>query len=703
MIRTSLLLFLVFLSSRSMAQFSLKGSVMDAYHQVKLENVSLYLVHNKLFERSDSTGSFHFQKLNKGLPDTLVVSIIGYKKQSIPLVENKTLLIQLQLDKPNALAEVQVKASVPMSEDFVNQKINFLDIVLNASSKADPLLAVQSTSAASPFGESASISFRGSNPQLTQIYINDIPIPEPIKFTQMSSLGTFSLIPLNTIKDLLVFPSNPPIELLNASTGVVQIQSNESFQKQNLEIDASLGQAGIHWTPWANKKNGISLFGHHQFSPLLKFFNPSALSNLPHFSESDWGINGYFQTKNLWRLKLFSLFMEEKYASQFRHPSFEGTFDYQKYRHVQTLNLSKLLEHTQWTFKFGFHESSQHDSTGNYAYHPKALQLFSGIDLQLFPQENWSIKTGYQWLHTQTSYQIRKPYYTFDYRPQSASVLYANNPSLSQQELFLSNNYTISKPVRIGFGIKLIHFPQLNDLQVSHQIHTRWFLNDSFTYTNLACSKQIASLFTAENDYVWVTTQQISWDIVHEQELKKWSFHAFYKTEKSLVNTTQAWGAEFNLSLIKSKSKHELGIGSHWSQQKIGMNSQNSPYQIPFFLRTNSQWKWKYLDLSMSSVIRTGNYYTPLSSSTYSTELQIHVPVFGSTTSQNVSPYMRIDAMLSKMIHKSDKITWITYLSISNVLNRDNVKSINYTRDYQQSFQEYFQKRVIYIGLQLRW
>ncbi|MFL0161499.1 carboxypeptidase-like regulatory domain-containing protein [Aquirufa salirivi] len=686
-----------------MAQSSLKGRVMDAYHQIKLENVSLYLVQHKLLERSDSTGSFHFQKLTKGLPDTLIVSILGYKKQYIPIREYHTQDIQLSLDKPSALAEVKVKASVPMSEDFVNQKINFLDIVVNASSKADPLLAVQSSSSASPFGESASISFRGSNPQLTQIYINDIPIPEPIKFTQMSSLGTFSLIPINTIKDLLVFPSNPPIELLNASTGVVQIQSNESFQKQNLEIDASLGQAGIHWTPWAKEKNGISIFGHHQFSPILKFFNPNSLSDLPHFSESDWGVNGYFQTKNLWRLKLFCLFMNEKYTSQFRHPSFEGPFDYQKYRHIQTINLSKLVEHAQWTIKFGYHESTQHDSTGNYAYHPKSYQLFSGIDLQLFPKENWTIKTGYQWFQTQTSYHIRKPSYYYDYRPKSQYILFSNMTSISQQELFFSNNYTLFKPFRIGFGLKLIHFPELNDFHFTHQIHSRWYLKDSETYVNLAWSKQIASLFSPENGYLQVNNQQVSFDLVQEQELQKWSFQVFYKLENSMVNTGEAYGAEFNLSLIKSKSKHEWSIGSHWSQLKNGQFTQNSPYQIPFFLRSNSQWKWKYFDLSLSSIWRTGNYYRPLNSSTYSSEIQLYIPQFEPNASKTLSPYMRIDAMLSKMIHKSNKVSWITYISISNLLNRDNVKSINYTRDYQQSFQEYFQKRVIYIGLQLRW
>lgn len=676
---------------------------MDAYHQTYLENVSLLLIHNKLSLLSDSTGTFQFSKLSKGLPDTLLVSMIGYKQKYIPIQYNKDLEIQLTLDKPNALAEVKVKASVPMSEDFVNQKINFLDVVVNASSKADPLLAVQSTSAASPFGESASISFRGSNPQLTQIYLNDIPIPEPIKFTQMSSLGTFSLIPINSIKDLLIFPSNPPLELLNASTGVVQIQSNESFNKQNMEIDLSLGQAGIHWTPWAKDKNGISIFGHHQFSPLLKSFNPTSLQDLPQFNESDWGLNAFFQTKNLWRFKIFSLLMIEKYSSQFRHPSFAGPFEYQKNRHIQTLNLSKLQEHAQWTLKFGLHESTQHDSTGNYAYHPKSVQLFSGIDLQLFPQENWTIKTGYQWFQSQTSYQIRRPIYSFDYRPQSPVILFSNTPSLSQQELFLSNNYAFSKPLRMGFAVKLTHFPTISDWRFTHQIHTRWYLHELEKYLNLAWSKQIASLYTPENEYSIVTSQQVSFDLVQEKELQKWSLHTFYKTEKSLHYTIEAFGSECNFSLVTSKSKHEWSLGSHWSQMKIGTITQHSPYQIPYFLRTNSQWKWKWVDLSLSSLIRMGNYYRPLLASAFSSELQVYVPQFDSLSSDNLSPYMRIDAMLSKMFHKSNQLSWITYISISNVLNRDNVKSINYNWDYQQSFQEYFQKRIIYVGVQMRW
>lgn len=701
MIRTILIISFLFPSILSIAQSSLGGRVMDAYHQVYLENVSLHLIQNKLHISSDSTGSFNFQKLPKGLPDTLVVSMIGYKKRFISISDYKTIDIPLWLDKPNALAEIKVKASVPMSEDFVNQKISFLDVVVNASSKADPLLAVQSSPAASPFGESASISFRGSNPQLTQIYINDIPIPEPIKFTQMSSLGTFSLIPINTMKDLLIFPSNPPLELVNASTGVVQIQSNESFKNQNMEIDVSLGQAGIHWTPWSKEKNGISLFGHHQFSSILKFINPNSLSDLPHFSESDWGINGYFQTKNWWRLKLFSLLMNEKYTSQFKHPSFDGPFDYQKYRHVHTLNLSKLQEHAQWTFKFGFHKSSQHDSTGNYAYHPTSFQLFSGFDLQLFPQENWSIKTGYQWLQTQTSYQIRIPSNSFDYRPQSPFLTFSNKPSLSQQELFFTNNYQLVKPFRIGFGIKLLQFPPLEDFKFTHQIHARWTIKDA--YLNLAWSKQLASYFSLENNYLLVNTQQVSFDVVQEQELQKWSIHTFYKLEKSTINTGEAFGAEINLNFIKSKSKHEWSVGSHWSQLNNGTITQNSPYQIPLFIRTNSQWKWKYFDLSLSSLLRTGNYYRPLISSSYSPEFQVYIPIFDSKLSNTLSPYFRLDAMLSKIIRKTNHVSWITYLSISNVLNQDNVKSINYSWDYQSSFQEYFQKRIIYVGVQLKW
>lgn len=703
MIRINILLSLLLLSIYAKAQTSIKGRIMDTYHQIYLENVSLHLVQNKLHLLSDSSGSFQFQKLSKGLPDTLSVAIIGYKKLLIPINDFKFQHILLQLDKPNALAEVKVKASIPMSEDFVNQKINFLDVVLNASSKADPLLAVQSTTAASPYGESASISFRGSNPQLTQIYINDIPIPEPIKFTQMSSLGTFSLIPVNTIKDLLIFPSNPPLELMNASTGAVQIQSNESYNKSNLELDLSLGQTGIYWTPYAKGKNGISLFGHHQFSSILKFFNPNSLMDIPYFNETDWGINAYFQTKNLWRIKLFNLFMSEKYASQFRHPSFEGIFDYQKTRHVQTINVSKVLEHAQWTFKFGLHESSQRDTTGNYAYQPKSLYVFSGLDLQLFPMDRWTVKMGYQWLLAKSNYYIQIPSFNFDYRPQSSSIQFSNNTSIFQHELFLSSNYELSKRLRVGLGIKLIDSPQLNQPQITHQIHTRWYLDDSNTYTNLAWSKQVASLFSIEKDFIWVNTQQFSWDIIHEQELAKWGFNAFYKTEKSILYTGQAWGAEINFSLLRTKSKHEIGIGSHWSQLNHGSFIQQSPYQIPYFLRTQSQWKWKYFDLSISGILRSGNYYKPLVSSMYSHEWQIYVPQFDSRANQTLSPYLRMDAMVSKIIHQSKKASWISYLSIGNVLNRDNVKSINYNWDYQHAFHEYFQKRIIYVGIQLRW
>lgn len=701
--RISFLLCFLAFSILTNAQSGIKGRIIDHYHQIYLENVSIYLIQNKLSSISDSTGSFEFKPLNKGLPDTLIVSILGYKKRIIPITDYLFKNIQLALDKPNALSEIKVKASVPMSEDFVNQKLNFLDVVLNASSKADPLLAVQSSTAASPYGESATISFRGSNPQLSQIYINDIPIPEPVKFTQMSSIGTFSLIPINTLKDLLIFPSNPPIDLMNASTGVVQIQTIESFNKPKVELDLSLGQAGLYWTPWVKGNNGISVFGHHQFGTLLKHLNPKSFLDLPYFNESDWGINAHFQTKNLWRIKLFNLFMTEKYASLFRHPSYEGLFTYQKTRHVQTINLSKLLERAQWTFKFGLHESDQQDSTGNYVYRPKSIHIFSGIDFQLFPKESWTIKMGYQWLQAKTNYQIKIPFYNFDYRPQSRFIPYSNKSQLSQHDLFISSNYSISNSFRIGAGLKLTHSSPENLSLFSHQLHTRWYIHDSKTYTNLAWSKQIASLFHTEKGYIWVNTQQLSWDIIHEKELSKWSFNAFYKTEKSVLNEGKAWGTELNYSLLRAKSKHEIGIGSHWSEIQTGSIIQKSPFQIPYFLRTQSQWKWPWFDVSISQIIRSGNYYKSLVASTYDPDLNIHIPQFENVANKTLSPYWRMDAMISKIIQKTDKSSWIIYLSVGNIVNKDNVRAMNYNQDYQFSFQEFYQKRIFYLGVQLRW
>lgn len=685
-----------------MAQNSLKGKVIDSYRRLQLDHVSLQLIKNKLSTLSDSIGDFHFKELPKGLPDTLIVSMLGYKKQHLLLLKNESLLVRMELDQPHALAEVRVKASVPMSEDFINEKLSSLDIVLNASSKADPLLAVQSSSAASPYGESASISFRGSNPQLTQIYINDIPIPEPIKFTQMSSLGTFSLIPINTIKDLLIFPSNPPLELINASTGIVQIQSNETFVPQHVDVDLSMAQSGINYTPWAKGKNGINVFAHHQFSSLLKSINPSSLIDIPNFSESDWGMNAYFQTKNLWRIKLFSLFMKEKYASNFKHPSYQGLFNYQKNRHTETIHLSKLLEKSQWILKLGFSQSRQADSTGNYSYQPRKRQIFTGIDYQMFPKENWTIKLGYQWLLSETDYQITKPLYSFDYRPTAASIQFSNRSASAQHEVFLSNNYSLSSRIRLGLSLKWSELVQLNTSHLSKQIHSRWFFNPNTTYMNLAYSNQIANWFTNEKDYIPMLTEQISWDWVQENELNKWSFGLFYKSEKSSLNASHAWGFESNFQILLSKSKHEIGIGSHWSQINLGTNSIASPYQVPYFIRTQSQWKWKLVDLSLSNVFRAGTYYSRLISSEFSPELQIFIPQFDSKTKESFTPYWRTDAMLSRQIASSKKIAWIAYLSVSNVFNRDNVRSMNYSSDYQFSFEEYFQKRIIYWGVQLR-
>ncbi|MFZ1808328.1 MAG: carboxypeptidase-like regulatory domain-containing protein, partial [Cyclobacteriaceae bacterium] len=158
--------------------------------------------------------------------DTLLISFIGFNEALLIVGQQNDYIINLLPDKQQ-MQEVVVKAERLIAEEFTQKKINRIEIYTNPSAKADPILAVNSTAAATTTDESANISLRGSSPAETGIFLNNVPVNDAVRYSQLNGIGTFSIFNTALIKNVLVFPGNPPLEFGNTTSGLISLQTDE--------------------------------------------------------------------------------------------------------------------------------------------------------------------------------------------------------------------------------------------------------------------------------------------------------------------------------------------------------------------------------------------------------------------------------------------------------------------------------------------
>ncbi|MEQ9413068.1 MAG: carboxypeptidase-like regulatory domain-containing protein, partial [Cyclobacteriaceae bacterium] len=214
-----LALITIFISPWVASAQNITGLVIDGSGEA-LPGANVFHKHNpSIGTTTDPDGKFTLLA-NKG--DTLLVRFIGFKESQLVISTPINYSIRLEADKKQ-MEEVVVKAERLIAEEFTQKKIKKLEIYTNPSAKADPILAVSSSPSATTTDESANISLRGSSPAETGIFLNSVPINDAVRYSQLNGIGTFSIFNTALIKEVLVFPGNPPLEFGNTTSGLIAL------------------------------------------------------------------------------------------------------------------------------------------------------------------------------------------------------------------------------------------------------------------------------------------------------------------------------------------------------------------------------------------------------------------------------------------------------------------------------------------------
>lgn len=687
------------LSLVAMAQVATKGIVKDASTNEALIGANIFSKSNwKIGASTDLNGEFTITNLTKG--DTLIVSYIGYKEKEVVFKGDEHLTIQL-FPTVQSMAEVTITAEKMVAEEFTYKKVKRMDIYLNPSAKADPLLATNSLPSSTTLDESANISFRGSSPDETGVFFNNVPLYDAVRFSQLNGIGTFGIFNTAIVDEMLVFPGNPPLEYGNTTSGLIAIKTAEDIPEEKVRTaTVSLASYGLLMSQKLNKKQAITVFSNYQPAAIIKAFNTEALNDIKDFNSVDLGLSYLNAINETTILKVFNYTLLEGYDFNYQTPTLTTTFEQRKKRNFTITNLRKKIGKSELSFN---NNISFTKTQFNYADANIELNYFDG-----FASANYKYATTNLIFKTGAAFDYREQhfdgtFYIIDYAegegyPMASAT---NTTELIRPEVYGFLTYFINDKWTLGSGLRK-NLPVDNQSNfLSSQLSTKYNLNNNSSLT-FAIGNYHRFDFPQNEKAILNESKQVSIDYSYESNQVNFTASAFGKESITDGITSEVAGIEL---FVKSKIVNKLtGQISYSLIDGISQNSDGTEYpnkyDLDYFVRGNLEWRMNANWTANSTFsFRQGNFYQPLTSSTFDSNLGVYSPEYSSLTDQSRLPdYGIIDMSISRMIPVNENLNIICFGSVNNILNKENIRTYRYNFDYSERSSSLFSQRTLYFG-----
>lgn len=647
---------------------------------------------------TDSTGQF---TLTASAGDTLVISFVGFMEQELIVPATCAITVALR-EYVQLTDEIVIRAERLIAEEFRVMKADKLQIYTNPSAKADPLLAVNSMPSATTLDESANISLRGSTSQETGIFLNNVPIYDGVRYGQLNGIGTFSIFNTALINNVQVFAGNPPLEYGNTSSGLIALQTDNNIPKRvATQVSVTLANAGISTQLPIRKKSLLSTFSNYQFSGLIRGLNAEALERIKRFGSRDFGLYYFNQLTETSSLRIFNYNLRENFLYDFRHPSFTGDLNADKKRNFTTASFQK---------RFGAGELSINQgvsfSRSTFAYSLTDIAIASRdlyTSLNYFRSgKKWDVKFGVSHDNRWQAFNGTLPEFDFAVAPTHPFLTIHSNTRIALTEGYVYTKYRLSEKLVMGAGArKNIQTPKDNDY-FSWQGNLKWQITERFSWL-LGAGRYHRTDFLRANEgpTVFFQTDQISFDGLYQSRKWEWTLSAFAKRTTLTHQKRETSGIE---GFVKYQWGHWLAQVSVSSMQSTIEESSGltyaSPFDLSYFGRANFQYKFgSNWTVSLFSLFRQGSFYQPVAGAQFNQQWQVYEPTIEPISMQERLPnYFNMSMNVSKLFTIGDRIGLVTFASVDNVTNHVNVRTYEYTFDYQSKKVERFTQRTIFFG-----
>jgi len=687
-------------------ELNIKGIIIDKNTRESLPGANIFLLNDwKVGSIADNKGSFNLRIKENALSDSLIISYVGYREKhiSVTLVKDMETIIELE-PFAQLLTETVITARRIIAEEFTVKQMKQLDIYLNPAAKADPLLAINAMPSSTTTDESASISLRGSRPDETGIFLNDVPIYDAIRFSQLNGIGTFSIFNTSIVDRMHVFAGNPPLEYGNSASGLVSLQTYNNILNEDLNtISLGFASVGAFTSRKITDKTGLTVFANYSPSEILTGLNQDALEDLEDFNSLDLGLHFLYNMNSKTRFKLFNYSNSEGYDFKLRHPSYSGIFDMDKKRNFTVSNFIMQQNKSEFTVNAGYNLSSEKYVFGNTDIDIDKQDMYFSSNYQYFFNKI-SVKTGTSIDYRQNSASGMKPMLYYGQNPENPIIQFSSDESIMLTEIFLYSKFNLSKKLILGSGIRKNIVINDEPNMLSYQANLNFKPNKMNSITLSAGHYNRLSMPNAEQISVThFESDQVTLDYNFVNENFELQTSLFAKNVTYSNNQNSIYGAEIYSKIQLNPFEIQLSFTSLDAKIKSENTKYPSDYDLDYFIRGVIKYKLKdIVELNAIYIFRQGCYYKPIVGSTFIDSFDIYSPEYSSwENAKRLPDYHKLDITATKYWVLNANFALVVYGSISNIFNTDNVMSKNYNSDYSESFNELYSKRTYYFGVSI--
>jgi hypothetical protein len=706
-----LIITIVFLNSVNIVYsqpITIKGHIADK-HGSSLCFVNAYLLkQNTIGSVSDLEGNFSIK-----IPDPvnirgehLVFSFIGYEPLKISLDSiNYSVPFKVTMsENMQVLNEVVIEGRKSISREFSLKEMDKLKIYFSPLASGDPLKAVAMLPSSTNTNETANPELRGSSANRTKVFLNGVPVSNPVRNSQINGIGFFSLFNPELIKNMLVYPSNPPLVYGNTSAGMIDIETEDKLESDNYQVSASLATTGLIVSQAINEESFIQLYGNLMFSNGFLLVNPEIGKQLKSFNSNDIGLNYHNEiTKNL-TLNIYNYFVSESSDILLNLLTWNDNAKAKTIRDFSVMNLKYHKSKNWLSLNAGTNFSHSDFSFGNISSAGRQQQIYLSLNYKYLLSEKLYIQTG-----------VSNEYGKFGFKDEAPVFYYAMSPASPsfQHETLLTNNlpeiygYLRWKPVKsiiwgVGLRKNIDLLQAKNSDYLSMQTNLRYnFKNNHSLLFSVGKYNNLTEPNSTKEEFRTLSANQIALEYLFESKKTNVNLAAYYKSETGDISGNRIIkGLEIYIDHSLSRTL-KASISNTILNSDIGSNENfyNAENNVGYFLvATLSYFNSEFLNASVAWSTRQGRLYSPVSSSIYNPDVDFYQPVYSEyTNSMRLGNYNTINLSMNKML-KIHNSSLIVFASIFNVLDTKNPKSMIYNKNYSVGSLDFYQKRSIYFG-----
>ncbi len=663
----SSILYLIISVSIGAQNIKISGRIIDSQEK-PIFAANVYIKNNlEKGTTSDLDGNFVLDINHNNMKDTLIVSFIGFEKKEIALDKlaiSKQVNIQLKEER-TVLSEIVVRINPSLSKEFSIQSVSKLEIYSTPTSSGDALKMITTLPASTNTSESANPELRGSSSDMSRVVLNDVPIYNPVRNSQISGMGNFSLLNTELINELNIYASNPP------------------------------------------------LIYNYQFSKPYIFLNKKNIDNLDNFTSKDFGVNLHVKANKKLSLNLYSYFIDENYLAQENMYAYYGDMLAGKKRNFNVLNIKYKTDKTVFSYSNGTNFSVTEYTFGNINSKQTDRQLYNSIDAKHFINEYVYIQAGISSDYTKIDFSSQFPYFYYAVSPNDSSYKFDNKINNHNIEAFLYGRWKVSRKITFGGGVrKNIPDSKRQRSFLSFQSSLRYTINKNHSML-LSGGKYrgySVPLFYIQ-EFTPIISKQFSleyryntaWLQLGSSFYFKDEIYSHYYSDVGKIQKTKKHIKGFEFFGEKTIDKLRVCLSYTYLHSMINRDGKwhKATNKMDYLLKFSTTYSnLKYGTIGLSFMTRPGHYYTPIVGALKNNEVDAYEPVLGKYNSEQYSGYSSLDFAYNKLFkYKNNHI--VCFINIRNILNKNNTKSVVYNSDYSlvNSYQ-YYQKRLFYCGVQ---